>query len=72
MWEVIYAFIQLSWQPTTVENGHFLNLRWQNEQRSPIRQNKLNNTILKSIEQEPLCQGSQTQIAPWATWGSMR
>jgi len=30
-------------------------LRCQNEQRSPIGQNKLNNMILMSIEQEPLC-----------------
>jgi len=32
-----------------MENGHFLNLRWQNEQRSSVRQNKPDSLILKSI-----------------------
>jgi len=42
---------------TNVGNDlHFLNLRWQNEQRSTIRQNKLNSLILSSIEHERLCE----------------
>jgi len=31
-----------------VKNGLFLNLQWKNEQRSTIRQNKLNSLVLKS------------------------
>ena len=41
---------------TVVENCYFLKLRWYNEQRNTIRQNKLNGLILKSIKHELLCE----------------
>jgi len=45
-----------------LQNGHFLNLRWQNEQTSSNRQNKLNIQILKSIEHHHACETYITSI----------
>jgi len=47
-----------------VQNGYFLNLRWQNEQRSIIRQNKLKTLILSSIEHERLREIDSTSTEP--------
>jgi len=62
MWAMICALVYLPQWPTVMENGHFLKLRWQNEQRSTIRQSKLNGLILKSIRHELLCQIETTSV----------
>jgi len=48
---------------TAVENDDFLTLRRLNEQRSTIRQNKLNSLILNSLEQRFLTGRSPPQGA---------
>jgi len=42
-----------------MDNGHFLSVRWYDEQRSTIRQSKLNSLVLKSIEQWCLTGGAR-------------
>ena len=61
----------LSWSPTAVENGNFLNFRWQNEQRSTIRQHKLNSMILMSTIEQRSSTGVHgiPQGAPKYAWG---